>query len=111
MQQTTQKSMFYLPQSEQNLIVAPRVLLVCIKYLSWHPCPRCLIQKPQIPDTGTRVDEHCHSHLHEDDDWLHQSITKAREWIFVKGIGVAGTWIRETIGKKSLLPIQIRVVH
>jgi hypothetical protein len=61
---------------------------------------------------GTRVDEHCRSHLREDDDWLRQSIiAKACEWIFVKGIGVAGTWIRETIGKKSLLPIQVRVVH
>ena len=103
--------MSYLPQSKQNLIIAPRVLLACIKYLSRHPCPRCLIQKPQIPDTGTRVDEHRRSHLCEDDDWLRQSIAKAREWIFVKGIGVAGTWIHETIGKKSLLPIQVRVVH
>jgi hypothetical protein len=103
--------MFYLPQSKQNLIVTPRVLLACIKYLSQHPCPWCLIQKPQIPDTGTRVDKHRHSHLHKDDDWLRQSIAKAREWIFMKGIGVTGTWIRETIGKKSLLPIQVCVVH
>jgi hypothetical protein len=111
MQQTTQKSMSYLPQSKQNLIIAPRVLLVCIKYPSRHPCPWCLIQKLQIPDTDTRVDKHCHSHLGKDDDWLRQSIAKACEWIFVKGIGVVGTWICETLGKKSLLPIQVRVVR
>src|SRR6267154_2113258 len=84
----------------------PRVLLSCIKYLSRHPCPQCLIQKPQIPDMGTRVDEQHHSHLCKDNDWLHQSIAKACEWIFVKGIRVTGTWIQETLGKKSLLPIQ-----
>ena len=103
--------MSYLPQSKKILISTPRVLLTGIKYLSRHPCPRCLIQKPQIPDTGTRVDEQRRTHFREDDDWLRQSITKAREWIFEKGIGVAGTWIRETLGKKSLLPIQVRLVH
>jgi hypothetical protein len=81
-----------------------------MKYLSQHPCPQCLIQKLQIPDTGTRVDEQRRSRLCDDDNWLRQSIAKAREWIFVKGIGVAGSWIQETLGKKSLLPIQVCVV-
>ena len=60
---------------------------------------------------GTRVDEQRYSRLRDDDDWLQQSIVKARKWIFVKGIGVAGSWIQETLGKKSLLPIQVRVVR
>jgi hypothetical protein len=60
---------------------------------------------------GTRTDEQRRNHLHDDDDWLQQSIAKARKWIFMKGIGVAGSWIQETLGKKSLLPIQVRVAR
>jgi len=85
-----------------------RVLLACIKYLSRNPCPRCLIEKEHIPSTGTRGDSQRRSHLRVDNNLLQNAISKAREWIFEKGLGISAKWIKDTLGSQSQMPNRVR---
>jgi len=84
----------------------PRVLIACIKYFSRCPCPRCLIQKAQIPETGTKKDYQRRGYKRRDDEILRRSIARARKWIFVRGVGVTGKSISDVM-KNSELPNQV----
>jgi hypothetical protein len=66
-------------------------------------------EKALIPTTGTRADEQHRSHLRDDNDRLRRAISQAREWIFVKGLGVTSKWIRDVLGAKSELPNQVHL--
>lgn len=83
------------------------MLLACIKYLSHCPCPRCLIVKTQIPAMGTKADERHRGQVRNDDDHLQRAISRARECIFMQGIGVTGKWVQQLVGEKSCMPIQV----
>ncbi|KAH9953547.1 hypothetical protein BC827DRAFT_1145963 [Russula dissimulans] len=83
-----------------------KVLLACIKYLTKCPCPHCLIEKVHIPSTGTKVDSQRRSYLHIDNNHLQNAISRAREWIFVKGLGITAKWIQDTLGLQSHMPNQ-----
>jgi hypothetical protein len=56
---------------------------------------------------GTKADERRRSRIRNDDNQLQSAIAKAREYIFVQGMGVTGTWVRQITGEKSLMPIQV----
>jgi hypothetical protein len=56
---------------------------------------------------GTRADEQRRSHVRSDDNQLRQAISKAREYIFVRGMGVTGKWVRQVLGERSFMPIQV----
>jgi hypothetical protein len=56
---------------------------------------------------GTRADKRQRSHVRNDDNQLQHTIAKAREFIFVQGVGVTGKWVRQLIGEKSLMPVQV----
>jgi hypothetical protein len=56
---------------------------------------------------GTRADKQRRSHVRNDDNQLRQAIAKAREYIFVRGVGVAGKWVRQVLAEKSFMPIQV----
>ncbi|KAJ6580608.1 hypothetical protein B0H10DRAFT_1834643, partial [Mycena sp. CBHHK59/15] len=47
------------------------------KYGSGCPCPRCLIEKSQIPDMGTKADMRCHQNIREDTGWFRNIIKRA----------------------------------
>jgi hypothetical protein len=66
-------------------------------------------EKALIPATGTRADEQRRSHLRDDNNRLRRAISQAREWIFMKGLGVTSKWIRDVLGAKSELPNQVRL--
>jgi hypothetical protein len=44
--------------------------------------------------------------MREDKHRLRHSIAKARELIFIKGVGVTGKWIQDLLGASSQLPNQ-----
>lgn len=56
---------------------------------------------------GTRVDERHRNHLRNDTDRLQYNILKAREFIFVQGIGVTGKSVDRLLGEISCVPIQV----
>ena len=99
-----------LPYEELPWLDLYRILLACMKYLSKCPCPCCLIKKPQIPDTGTRVDNRRWGNTRNDSDGLRNSIARACKLIFVKGIGVTGKRVRDLLDGSSQSPNQVCVV-
>ena len=82
-----------------------------MKYLSKCPCPCCLIKKPQIPETGTSMDDRCRGNTRNDSDGLRNSIARAHKLIFVRGIGVTGKRVRDLLNGSSQSPNQVCVVR
>jgi len=93
-----------LPYEELHWWDLYRILLTCMKYLSNCLCPRCLIKKPQIPDTGTRADDRSCGNTHNDSDQVWNSIANMCKLIFVRGIGVTRKRVRGLLNGSSLSP-------
>ena len=53
------------------------------------------------------MDERRRRNTRNDNQPLRYSIAKAREFIFVKGIGVTGKWISDMLDGSSQLPNQV----
>lgn len=60
---------------------------------------------------GTKADQQRRSHNRKDENWLRCAIAKAREYIFVQGVGVTGKWVRQLLGEKSFMPVQVCSSH
>ena len=56
---------------------------------------------------GTRADERRRNYIRNDTDQLQRNIAKAREFIFMKGIGVTGKSVDRLLGEISCIPIQV----
>ena len=85
-----------------------RVLLSGIKFLGKHPCLRCLIEKDQIDELGTKVDIKRRKQLaRKDDDHCKRLVERARHKIYVKGVPVNSTVISNILGEGSLTPTQV----
>lgn len=73
-----------------------------------HPCPRCLIEKDDIADLGTKVDIERRKQLtREDDDRRRRLVEKARRKIYMKGIPVNSTAVSNIIAEGSLTPTRV----
>ena len=60
---------------------------------------------------GTKADQQRRSHNRKDENWLRCAIAKACEYIFVQGVGVTGKWVRQLLGEKSFMPVQVCLSH
>ncbi|KAJ7116153.1 hypothetical protein C8R43DRAFT_1138022 [Mycena crocata] len=81
-----------------------KVLLATIKYFGGCPCPRCFIEKNQIPDMGTKADMKRRKNVREDTSWWRRKIETARKFIFDKGILVAGSAVNRLLKSQSWVP-------
>ena len=85
-----------------------RVLLSCIKFLGNHPCPRCLVEKNQISQLGTRGDIKRRKQSERVDDGLRKRLVEqARRKIYVRGTPVNSKIISTIIGIRSLTPTRV----
>ncbi|KAF9551881.1 hypothetical protein CPC08DRAFT_738285 [Agrocybe pediades] len=82
-----------------------KVLLACIKYLSMHPCPRCLIQKSDIASMGTKLDMRRREKLHREDNEHRQAIVElARKLVYTQGYSPGSEAVGKLLDSKSLVP-------
>nr|GAT47145.1 predicted protein [Mycena chlorophos] len=81
-----------------------KVLLATIKSLGTCPCPRCLIKKNEIAQTGTVNDLKRRQVLRVDDHHRRSSIERARRSIFESGSAVEGSTIDGMLKSHSWVP-------
>ncbi|KAJ7666669.1 hypothetical protein DFH06DRAFT_1184435 [Mycena polygramma] len=81
-----------------------KVLLATIKYFGGCPCPRCFVEKDQIPQMGTKADMRRRQNLREDTAQYRSVIKRVRGWIFEKGYLVAGAAVGRNLKPKSWVP-------
>lgn len=86
-----------------------RVLLATIKFFGGCPCPRCFIEKAQIPDMGTKADMRRRQNTRQDTPWYRSMIETARRWIFDKGYLVGGAAVSRLLKPKSWVPTRVRI--
>ncbi|KAJ7127990.1 hypothetical protein C8R44DRAFT_979464 [Mycena epipterygia] len=85
-----------------------KVLLATIKYFGGYPCPRCLIEKAQIPAMRTKADMQCNQNIREDAMWYLYIINLVWRWIFAKGRFVGGEPVNKNPKPKSWVPTRMR---
>ncbi|KAF6743073.1 hypothetical protein DFP72DRAFT_829097 [Ephemerocybe angulata] len=84
-----------------------KVLLACIKFLAFCPCPRCLIRKAQIPMLGTAADDHIRATQPRFDNEQDQyDIKSIRKQVYLKGVSLASKTVKAVLGRKSWTPIR-----
>ncbi|KAJ7678394.1 hypothetical protein B0H17DRAFT_1206848 [Mycena rosella] len=83
-----------------------KVLLATIKYFGGCPCPRCFVEKSQIPEMGTKADMRRRKHVREDNKPWRDKIDTVRQWIFGKGGSVTGEHVNRNLKSKSWVPLR-----
>ncbi|KAJ7660161.1 hypothetical protein DFH06DRAFT_1472251 [Mycena polygramma] len=81
-----------------------KVLLATIKYFGGCPCPRCFIEKDQIPDMGTKADMKRRKNTRQDTPQYRSAINRVRRWIFARGLLVAGAAVARNLKQYSWVP-------
>src|SRR5271169_1397193 len=89
------------------LTISTRVLLATIRYLANRPCPRCFIQKSQIKDFGSHVDDQRRAHIRVDTDQRQDKVDTSRKWIFENGRGVNSQPVNNIIQEDSYVPTRV----
>lgn len=84
--------------------------MATIKYFGGCPCPRCLIEKAQIPAMGTKADMRRRQNIREDTTWYRYIINLVRRWIFAKGRLVGGEPVNRNLKPKSWVPTRVSLV-
>ena len=56
------------------------------------------------------MDDRRRRNTRDDDHRLRSFIAKARELIFVKGVGVTGKWIHDLLDRSSQMPNQVGAI-
>ncbi|KAJ7686355.1 hypothetical protein B0H17DRAFT_1136909 [Mycena rosella] len=94
---------FVYPNS--SVLMGIRVLLATIKNLGGCPCPRCFVEKSQIPKMGTKTDMRQRQDIRQDTSSWRDKIEAARRWIFGQGLGVTSKKVDEdNLKEKSWVP-------
>jgi ribosomal protein L30/L7E len=87
----------------------PRVIITTVRSLGLCPCPRCCIEKDDIPDVGSIPDMRKREHLRRSDTAERRGmIEKVREWIYRGGSGVASAAVNAVLQAKSWVPTRVR---
>ena len=81
-----------------------RVLLATIRNMGGCPCPRCLIKKLQIAETGTKRDMQWRQKFRNVDNWWLAQVEKAHTAIFDRGLGVNSTFVEALLKDNSWVP-------
>jgi Plavaka transposase len=89
------------------LTISTRVLLTTIRYLANRPCPRCFIQKSQIKDIGSHVDDQRRAHIRVDTGQRQDKVNASRRWIFENGRGVNSQAINDILQEDSYVPTRV----
>lgn len=84
-----------------------RVLLTTVRYNAKRPCPRCFIQKSQIKDIGSHVDNQRRAHIRVDTDRRQDKVNASRRLIFAKGRGVNSQSINDILQEDSYVPTRV----
>jgi hypothetical protein len=101
-----------LNDTPEKANVFDRILLASIKYLGKHPCPRCLVERRDISDFGSKADLKHRERLVWIDDGPHQfEVEAARKLIYTKAISVNSDRIKAILGPKSLVPTWVSICH
>ena len=89
-----------------------RVLLAGIKYLGKHPCPRCLVEKCQIHELGSKADLGRRERLARIDDGPCQfDVETARKLIYMQGVRINSKQITAILDPKSLVPTRVSMLQ
>ncbi|OJA15139.1 hypothetical protein AZE42_07563 [Rhizopogon vesiculosus] len=82
-----------------------KILLACIKFLGACPCPRCLVEKQNIPKMGTKLDmKHRERTRRADDERRRRHVEQARRLIFKEGAGINSEYVKRILNEESLVP-------
>jgi hypothetical protein len=104
----TRKSQFFFTgRLPANQLL--RVLLATIKNLGGCPCPRCFIEKAQIPEMGTKADMRRRQKIRQDTSGWRNKIERVRSWIFEKGYLIAGAAVNRVLKPQSWVPTRVSV--
>jgi len=75
-----------------------------------QPCPRCLVEKCNIREFGSKADLRRRETLERIDDGLRQfDVEAARKLIYTKGVRVNSERVKGILGPKSLVPTRVSV--
>ncbi|KAF7317494.1 hypothetical protein MKEN_00835800 [Mycena kentingensis (nom. inval.)] len=83
-----------------------KILLATIKFLAKYPCPRCLILKAQIPETGTVHDLARRAKIRVDQETWRGDVDRARVRIFEHNNAVEGDVVEGILGVHSWVPVK-----
>ncbi|KAJ7066702.1 hypothetical protein C8F01DRAFT_1124234 [Mycena amicta] len=81
-----------------------KVLLACIRSLGGCPCPRCLVAKALIAETGTANDMKRRENIREDTSVRRFAVEAARTAIFEEGLPVNGASVNRKLKAQSWTP-------
>ena len=109
-QRTTPRSKSCRPSRICNLIVflPSRMLAAGLKPLARRPCPRCLIIKDQIPESGSKRDTRRRGRTCADSEAIQTAISKVRTLVF-KGTSLSGNSVLSHIKDESIYPVCVSV--
>jgi len=105
--QTTKRSASYYTFTCLNLISYFRVILATIKYLAECLCPRCLIQKSQVSQIGSKLDARRRENIRIDNMERQTMVNKTRTWIFDLGLATGTRLVDSLLAAESMVPIRV----
>jgi hypothetical protein len=83
--------------------------MACLRYLSFCPCPRCLLLKSRIPMIGSKTDTKQRIQLARVDSVNRRNMIEvARRLIFEGGVSVNSERIEVILRPTSLVPTRVR---
>ena len=84
------------------------MLMTCLKYLSFCPCPRCFVSKPKLHLLGSASDSRVRqNHRRLDSQFRRQRVERARHAIYVDGVNTSSSRIDDILGDRSLVPTRV----
>ena len=87
---------------------SPRILLIYIKFLGICLCPWCLVEKANVPDTGTVTDMTTHkTKILVPNNTYRRKIANARKLIFKFRASINGRCVQSLLQDESLVPIMV----
>ncbi|QRV96106.1 patatin-like phospholipase protein [Ceratobasidium sp. AG-Ba] len=81
-----------------------KVLIATIKDLGMHPCPRCLITKPELSQLGLPSDNNMRKNYRVDDDSQRSKVLDARRLIYHDGYVVNSKHVQDLLSDTSNVP-------
>lgn len=89
-----------------------RVLLSSIRYLTQHPCTRCLVTKQTIHELGMKRNSNVLSkQVRCDSISRRSSVQYARDFIYRQGRPVKCTAVENLLSSNSLVPTDVCIIY
>ncbi|KAI0038029.1 hypothetical protein FA95DRAFT_1478129, partial [Auriscalpium vulgare] len=81
-----------------------KVLLACIRNLGRCPCPRCYVEKVDIPKVTSADDMATRRVVREDNADIRRRVEKSRKLMFEKAKGISSKPVERLLSQQSLVP-------